>query len=125
MGKFAPDMVMDMGLMWVSGSAQYYTVCSGSPASYADARTNNILAGIGITSACFTLANGDVSGRKMTVTAKTSASITASGSALAVCILSLTNASILYITTCTEQYLVSGGTVDIPAWKIEIQDPTP
>lgn len=124
MSKFAPDLVMDSGFAWISGSAQYYTVCSGSPLTFADARTNNILAGIAITSACFTLANGDTSGRKMTITAKTSASITNSGSALAVCILNITNSSLLYVTTCTEQYLVSGGTVDIPAWKIEIQDPT-
>jgi hypothetical protein len=117
MGKFAPDMVMDMGLAWVSGSCNYMTVCSGSPIAYADARTNFALAGIGMTSGCFALAN-DTSGRMLTMTAKTSASITASGSALAVCLLNITAGSVLYVTTCTEQYLVSGGTVDIPTWKI-------
>jgi hypothetical protein len=81
------------------------------------------LAGIGITSGCFTLAN-ETSGRSLAMTAKTSASITVSGSALAVCLLDVTNSRLLYVTTCTEQYLVSGGTVDIPTWKIQIQDPT-
>lgn len=123
MGKVAPDAMIDSAFDWISGSANYYTVCSGSPATYADARTNNILAGIGITSGCFTKAD-DTSGRKLTIAAKTSASITASGSALAVCIVNTTNSTLLYVTTCTEQYLVSGGTVDIPEWKINIQDPT-
>jgi len=30
----------------------------------------------------------------------------------------------MYVTTCTQQYLVSGGTVDIPSWTINIADPT-
>jgi len=124
MAKWANDLMMDMALLWISGSADYYTVCSGSPTNYTEAMSTNILAGIDITSGCFTDENGDASGRKTQITAKTSASITASGSALAVCIVSMANSELLYVTTCTEQYLVSGGTVDIPTWKIEISDPT-
>jgi hypothetical protein len=123
MGKVAPDRMIDSAFEYITGSATYYTVCSGSPTTYADAKTNLILAGIAITSACFAHAD-DTSGRKLTITAKTSASITASGSALAVCLINIANTGLLYVTTCTEQYLVSGGTVDIPSWKINIQDPT-
>jgi hypothetical protein len=123
MGKFAPDEIMDAGLRWISGSCNYMTICSGSPVAYSDARATLALAGIGMTSGCFALAD-DTSGRKLTMTAKTSASITASGSALAVCLLNITAGSVLYVTTCTEQYLVSGGTVDIPSFKINIADPT-
>jgi len=123
MGKVAPNDMIDSAFLYITGSANYYTVCSGSPATYADARTNNILAGMPITSGCFAIAD-DTSGRKLTMTARTSASITASGSALAVCLVNTTNSGLLYVTTCTEQYLVSGGTVDIPEWKINIQDPT-
>jgi len=124
MGKVSPDGMLDAALNWVAGSATYYTVCSGSPATYADARATLCLAGIGITSGCFALADGTSSGRKLTMTAKTSASITVSGSALAVALLDVPNSRLLYVTTCTSQYLVSGGTVDIPSWSIEIADPT-
>jgi hypothetical protein len=123
MGKYAPDAFFDQAFSFVSGSANYYTVCSGSPTTYADARTNLALAGIAVTSGCFSVGD-DTSGRSLTIAAKTSASITASGSALAVCLLNITNSTLLYVTTCTQQYLVSGGTVDIPSWKINIQDPT-
>lgn len=123
MGKVASDFMIDAAMYVVSASSNYYTVCSGSPGTYADARATLCLAGIGITSGCFTLAN-DTSGRMLTMTAKTSASITVSGSALAVCLIDVPNSRLLYVTTCTEQYLVSGGTVDIPTWKINIQDPT-
>jgi uncharacterized membrane protein YfcA len=124
MGKVAPDAFMDQAFSWISGSANYYTVCSGSPTAYADARTNFALAGIGITSGCFSVGNGSPDGRSLTIAAKTSASITASGSALAVCLLNTANSTLLYVTTCTQQYLVSGGTVDIPQWVINIADPT-
>ena len=124
MGKFAPDAFMDQAFTFVSGSADYYTVCSGSPTTYADARTNLALAGIGITSGCFSVGDGSPNGRSLTIAAKTSASITLSGSALAVCLLNITTSTLLYVTTCTQQYLVSGGTVDIPQWVINIADPT-
>lgn len=126
MGKVAPDGFMDSALNWVAGSATYYTVCSGSPATYSDARATLALAGIAVTSGCFTKQDngGAGAGRQLVIAAKTSASITASGSALAVCLLDVPNTRLLYVTTCTEQYLVSGGTVDIPSWTITIQDPT-
>lgn len=123
MGKFAPDAFLQMPLEWVGGSCTYMTVCNGSPVVYTDARTVCALAGIAMTSGCFSIADGS-SGRKTTVTAKTGASITASGSALAVCLLNLSTSTLLYVTTCTQQYLVSGGTVDVPSWEIQINDPT-
>jgi hypothetical protein len=36
----------------------------------------------------------------------------------------LTNSTLLYVTTSTSQYLVSGGTVDIPSWTINLNDPS-
>lgn len=123
MGKVAPNPMIDAALQYVSGSATYETVCAGSPANFTDAWTN-CLAQIGVTSGCFAIADGTSSGRKLTISAKTSASITASGSALAVCLVNVANSALLYVTTCTQQYLVSGGTVDIPQWVIEIADPT-
>ena len=107
MGKVAPDAMIDSALAYVSASATYYTVCSGSPATYTEARATYCLAGMPITSGCFAIAN-DGSGRMLTMTARTSASITVSGSALAVCLLNVANSGLLYVTTCTEQYLVSG-----------------
>src|SRR5512136_3052963 len=103
MGKFSPDAFLDMPLTWLSGSTTYCTVCSGSPVTWADARTNLALAGIAVTSACFTGPSDASSGRQIQMGAKTSASITASGSALAVCLLNLATSTLLYVTTCTQQ----------------------
>ena len=104
-------------------------VCAGSPLNYQNATQwvatgGCMLAMIGMTSGCFALSDGAPNGRTLTMTAKTGASIVYSGSALAVALVSTTTASLCYVTTCTEQYLVSGGTVDIPSWTINLADPT-
>jgi len=70
----------------------------------------------------YTIADGDVSGRKVTVAQKSGISITGTGTALHV-VLSLA-AVIKDITTCTSQALTSGGSVTFPAWDHTVADPT-
>jgi|WetSurSiteA1Bulk_404760.scaffolds.fasta_scaffold03248_4 hypothetical protein len=123
MGKIAPDGMIDAALDYVALS-DYMCICSGSPSDYTTARSTNILAGFPCTSGCFAKADGDSSGRKLTVSARTAGSITASGSALAIALVKISDTTLRYVTTCTEQYLVASGTVDTPAFKITIADPT-
>lgn len=121
MGKLAPDAMIDASLDYVAGS-NIIIVCSGSPLTYANAFTDNKLASAEITSGCFVKAD-DVSGRKLTISEKLATIITASGDALAVALANTGDSTLRYVTTCTLQSLVSGGTVDIPSWKINISDP--
>lgn len=115
MAKVAPDAMIDSALDYVAGATRV-TVCSGSPYSYADAMSSgSVLAALPCTSGCFSKADGSPNGRTLTMAARTSASITLSGSALAVCLVDPSGSTLRYVTTCTEQYLVSGGTVDIPS----------
>jgi hypothetical protein len=41
-----------------------------------------------------------------------------------VAILDTVNSLLLFVTTCTSQALVSGNTVNFPAWDIEVAAPT-
>jgi hypothetical protein len=123
MGKIAPDAMIDSALSYVALS-DYMCVCSGSPSTYTAAKATNILAGFVVTSACFTGPEDGTSGRKLTVAARTSGSITVSGSALAIALVKISDTTLRYVTTCTEQYLVASGTVDTPAWILQIADPT-
>jgi hypothetical protein len=70
----------------------------------------------------YTIADGDTNGRKLTVLQQTAMSITASGTANHIVLDDGT--TLLYVTTATAQALTSGGTVTVPAWDIEIADPT-
>lgn len=123
MGKAAPDATIDSMFDYVDQSNIQH-VCSAEPANYAGIAAVS-LASVALTpDTDFTKANGDVSGRKVTIAAKSGVSIGTSGSATHVVIARTTDSTLRYVTTCTTQSLTSGNTVNIPAWKIEVADPT-
>ena len=101
------------------------TVCSAQPLTYTEAATTYKLADVVMTADTdYTKANGDTSGRKVTVAAKSAVPIDTTGTALFVALAISGSSTLKYVTTCTSQALTAGGTVDIPAWKVEIADPT-
>ena len=123
MAKSVNDSVLDGALNVVKTNAVTMTACSAEPTTRTEAITTYMLASVTITSTDYTgPANGDVSGRKLTVNAQNGVSVTNSGTATHVALCDGTN--LLYVTTCTSQELTSGNTVNFPAWKIEIADPT-
>ena len=121
MAKWANDLVMDAALDFIAGS-NLMTACSQQPANRTDAATTYNLAGVTMAGGDFTKADGDSSGRKVTVAQKTGISVAANGTANHV---ALCNATILiYCTTATAQALTSGNTMTINSWKVEIADPS-
>jgi len=123
MAKASPNSTLDPDLTEIA-TATHEVLCSAQPANYAG------IAAVALADAAltpgdgndFTIADGDTSGRKVTIAAKSGVSITASGSATHVVLHD--GVDLIYVTTCATQALVSGGTVDIGAWKVEIGDPT-
>lgn len=123
MAKNAPDAVQDAALDYIDLSNIMH-VCSGEPANYAGIAAVS-LASVAMTpNTDFTKAAGAVSGRKMTVAAKNAVSVTSSGTATHIVLALTGDTTLRYVTTCTSQALTSGNTVNVPAWDIEIQDPT-
>jgi hypothetical protein len=122
MGKLAPDAFLDAALNY-AGEADYLCVCSDTPTTYTDAYTTYMLAKVAVDSGDFTKAD-DTSGRKVTVGAQTGVSITNSGTATHVALVKTGDTTLRFVTTCTSQVITAGGTVDTPAWKISIADPT-
>jgi hypothetical protein len=123
MAKQMNDLFADAAFDWLSGSVTLIWAVSGSvaPADYAHV-TSASCASIGVAGSALAKDDGDTNGRKVTVPARAGASITTTGDATHVCLTSAD--TLLYVTTCTLQTLTSGGTVDFPAWDIEIADPT-
>ena len=71
----------------------------------------------------YTKANGDTSGRKLTIAQQDTIPITNSGTANYGVIVDTATQVIKLITTTTPQVLTAGGTVTIPSFKLEIRDP--
>lgn len=118
MGKKIFDADIDAMLDLVEGDTVH--VCSAEPANYTEASSTLKLASQSITGGNYAKANGDISGRKNTLTPPAGTNIDSSGTANHVAV---TNGTALKkVTTCTPQVLTSGGTVDIGAFAHEIQD---
>ena len=123
MAKATPDAILDAIADAIKAAVTICHVCSGEPANYAGIAAVT-LANVAVSSSDGTKADGDTSGRKVTWAQKSSVSIGSSGTATHVVLANASGSALLYVTTCTSQALTSGGTVTIPAWKIEVADPS-
>ena len=106
MAKLVHDDILD-GAWDVFDQADIQTVCSSQPTTRTEAVTTFKLADQAMTpNTDYTKANGDTSGRKVTVAAKSAVPIDSSGTATHVALCDATR--LLYVTTCTSQALTLG-----------------
>lgn len=124
MAKFAdPTTEIDPALDGIA-ACNVQHVCSAQPANFAGIAAVS-LGSISMTPVSdYTKAAGDVSGRKVTVAAKNGVPITADGTVTHLALANTTDSTLRFVTTCTAQPVLSGGTVNIPAWKNEIGAPS-
>lgn len=124
MAIWANDDVMDSALDKIA-TGNILTVCSAQPTSRTEAVTTYALADVTLTAGDgngdYTIANGDTSGRKVSIAQQANIAVDASGTATHVAICDAV--SLIYVTTCTSQALTSGNTVTVPTFDIEIADP--
>jgi hypothetical protein len=121
MAKSVHDDVLD-GAFDVLDQANGQHACSAEPTTRTEAVTTYQLATATMTADTdYTKANGDTSGRKVTVAAKSGVNVDSNGTATHVALTDATR--LLFVTTCTSQGLTAGNTVNFPAWDDEIADP--
>jgi hypothetical protein len=125
MAKATPDAVLDKPLDEIA-TATRQIACSAQPTTFTEANSTYALADVTLDSGDFAKANGDTSGRKVTVAAQASVLIDTSGTANHVALVRVADSTLLAVTTCTSQALTANGsnTVNFPAWDIEFADPT-
>lgn len=125
MAKATPDAVLDKILDEIA-TATRMLACSAQPTSYTEANSTYALADVTMAGGDFSKANGDTSGRKVTMGAKSSVLIDATGTATHIALVRVSDSTLLYVTTCTSQSLTANGsnTVNFPAWDVEIADPS-
>ncbi|WP_225206242.1 hypothetical protein [Novosphingobium huizhouense] len=124
MGKSINSVVLDQSLAYIRANTTRMTICSAEPTTYAQANSTFALGSVAMAPGDFTLANGDVSGRKITVAAKNGNSVAVAGTATHVALLDVANLTLLLVTTCASQAVANGGTFDVASFKDEIQAPT-
>ena len=124
MAKYVHDDVLDAAFSLIKTDCDKMTACSAQPTTFAEGDASLALAEAAMAGSDFTIADGDVSGRKVTVGQKTGVTVGASGTATHVALLDTANSKLLYVTTCTSQVLTAGNGMTFEAWDIEIADPS-
>lgn len=123
MAKYLDDTILDGMLNYIRTRLTSISVCSTQPTTFTQGFTTYRLANGGaLTTTKCTLANGDTSGRKLTMPAVSGLSVVASGTAQHVAWLGSTGSVLLLVTTCTTQSLTTGNTVNVPTHDYEIRD---
>jgi hypothetical protein len=125
MAKAIPDGILDKTLDEIA-TATRMILCNAQPTTYTEANATFALSDVTLSGGDFTKANGDTSGRKVTIAAKTGVLIDTSGTGNHIALVRVSDTTLIYVTTCTSQAVTANGsnTVNFPAWDVEIADPT-
>ncbi len=86
-------------------------------------RNNYVLASAGMAGGDYVKADGDTSGRKLTMSEKAGVIIHTSGTANHVALVTKASNALRRVVTCQSKALTANDTVTISAWKAEIADP--
>mgnify|MGYP005990697149 FL=1 len=117
------DRVYDNGLTVLDTEANRVDICSAEPTTYTAATSTNSL---GNTTSISISAptDGDTSGRKVTLSAISGASVTGTGTATHFAITDTSNSRLLATGSLSaSQSVTSGNTFSLTAVDIEIPDP--
>ena len=124
MAKWLADSTLELILGLIDNGTRV-GICSAQPANFAGIAAV-LLAEVTITAGAgggdWTLGDGDVSGRKLTLAQQADIPIDVSGTATHITIDD--GSTLLAVTTCTSQALTDTGTVTVPAHDYEVVDPT-
>jgi len=125
MPKALHNDVLDGTLNIIKNNATKLVVCGTEPTTFTEANVTYMLCEVIIDSADFTgPAEGDVSGRKLTVNAQAGVVPTVGGTSGWVCVLDVDDSKLLGKTTCPAKTFDTDDLVDVAAWDLELADPT-
>jgi hypothetical protein len=126
MAKSASDYVID-GALLRDAEGNLVTLCSAEATTYLEATSTFALADAAMTPGDgndYTIADGDTSGRKVTLAAKNGETVDANGTVTHAAVVDTANTRLLRVTTVPSQVLTAGNGVNFGSWKAEIADPT-
>lgn len=121
MARYQDDLMLDAALDWVIANSTARWALSSDAATYGSAVTAK-LASATIASANFTKADGDVSGRKVTVGVVSAVSVGTQGSATHYALVNPASSRLSYLVPASVKLLPAGSEVTFGAFDIELED---
>jgi hypothetical protein len=122
MAGFVSNDVMDVMLQYVKDNGDTINLCSTLPTTFIEATSTYMLAQGALTNADYTLADGDVSGRKVTLAAQSGLVVSVQGTTAYAAITDSIGSDLLICIPCGALLLYVGNTANTTASDWEIQD---
>lgn len=125
MAKAVHNDVLDAALDYIKDNATKLCLCSAQPTTYTEAITTFMLAELTIDDTDFTgPADGDVSGRKLTLNAQATIEVLTTGNCTHAALVDVLNTKLLYTKTTSSEALIDGDNTSTAAADIELEDPS-
>ena len=125
MAKYVHDNILDAALQYLIDNANKICLCSAEPTTYTEAVTTYMLGNKVISSANFgSIANGAVSGRKVTLAEVATIPVTTSGNVIYVALVDTTDSLLLYYWSVSSTAVVADAYAKVTATTFEIRDPS-
>lgn len=132
MAKSFSHAALDAAFAHIADRADLMTLCESAPSTYAEAsalksaggaRLGGIAMALGLAGGDYTVAPGDVSGRKLIIAAQTGVPVLESGTVDHLALLDTTDGALLLVTALSSAVVVEAGrTVSVASFADEIQD---
>ena len=124
MTKSVHDDALDQVGLYIGSNVNQLVLNSQAPSTFTEAQSTYALGAIAVNSTDLTQANGDTSGRKVTVAAQSSIGVGTTGNCNHASLVDTDNSKLLLVTEVTSQDLTSGNAASTNAFDDEIEDPT-
>jgi hypothetical protein len=121
MAKWCNDDFLDAAFDEIINNCNLMVLCSAQPADRNDAVNVKDLADVAMVAGDFSVANGPIDGRMLTIAAKLTVTVDHAGTATHLALVDA--ARLLYVTTCAAQDVVVTEPVNILSWAIRLRDP--
>ena len=128
MAKFCSSAVLNAACTHIRDNVAKVAVCTSASTNTVASVQANLIAETTLTtgaSTSWTIADSSVSGRKITMTAQSSITVSATGVAQRVALYSSVSDLVYYVTECTTQAITDvANKVTIPAFSMHFYDAT-
>lgn len=123
MGKSVHNDVLDQTLAYIQTNAEYVTACTAEPTTFAEVTTYKV-GRAAVSSGDWTIADGDVSGRKVTLVEKTGVAVDSAGTVTHLAVTDDSVSKLLSVLTTDSRVITGNDSMKIPTFDLELRDPT-
>ena len=124
MGKYVHPDVLDSAVGYFETHCDKMTMCTAEPTSYTEANVSFAVAEVTLDGDDFAVSDGEVGGRKVTVSAQSNVEVFAAGTATHLALLDTVNSRLLLVTTISSKMMAAGDYANVSSFDFEIGEPT-